>query len=219
MAVVTISRQFGAGGQTLGEKLCERFGFKLVDASMIDELARKDHLLPNWLTAVEQEASNTLLNILGSTLSRGGLFYRKQGRPGQSQERRKYIDFLDRTFTPMANQGGYVIVGRGAQFVLKDHPKALHLLLVAEYENRVSFLMEHYSMTRPEAEKTIRAREKLRGAVASSIFHAEIDDPSLYHMCLNSSLMTFDWVVDNTLELVARYLDLEDQCDQPEPSA
>jgi cytidylate kinase len=49
MAVVTISRQFGAGGRTLAERLCERFGFHLVDEYAIDEMARKAKMSGDWL--------------------------------------------------------------------------------------------------------------------------------------------------------------------------
>lgn len=131
MTVVTISRHFGAGGHTLGEKLCERFGFQLVDEPVIDELAHKAMVSPGWLSAMEKEASSTLLSII-STFVSGGLFYKPAGSPPEREERQKYIAFLTRIFTTMANEGGYVIVGRGAQFILKGHPKAVHVLLVAD---------------------------------------------------------------------------------------
>jgi len=204
MAVVTISRHFGAGGHTLGEKLCERFGFHLVDASSIDELALKDKVNPNWLTAMEKEASSTVLSLLSTVVSRGGLFYKKPGSPGDEADRRRYIDFLTRIFTAMANEGGYVIVGRGGQVILQDHPKAVHLLLVADYESRVSFLVEHHALTRAAAENAIREKEKERASLASRLFDRNIDDPCLYHMVLNTSRMPYDWMLETVFQLVGR---------------
>ena len=131
MAVITISRQFGAGGRTLGEKLCERFGFHLVDEFVIDELARKAKVSGDWLTAMEKEASSKLLGLISSIVS-SGLLYRTPSAPDEEFERKKYIAFLTRVMTSMANEGGYVLLGRGAQLVLKNHPKAFHVLLVAE---------------------------------------------------------------------------------------
>ena len=206
MALVTISRHFGAGGHTLGEKLCERFGFQLVDASMVDELARNAKLSPNWLTAMEKEASSTILSVLSSIVSRG-IFYKQPGSPAEKDDRRKYVDFLTQIFSVMADKGGYVIVGRGAQFVLKGHPKAVHVLLVADYENRVAFLVDHHSLSRSEAESTIRARERERTAVASRLFDADIDDASHYHMVLNTSLMPYEWAVETIFQVVARMMD------------
>jgi len=208
MALITISRHFGAGGHTLGERLCERFGFHLVDASMIAELAREAKLSPNWLTAMEKEASSTLLSIISKAVSRG-LFYKSPGPPVENEERQKYVAFLDRIFTTMANEGGYVIVGRGAQFVLKGHPKAVHILLVADYESRVDFLVNNHNLSRPEAESTIRAREKERTTVASRLFEADIDDMSLYNIVLNTGLMPYEWVVETVSQVVTRYIERE----------
>jgi cytidylate kinase len=208
MAVVTISRHFGAGGHTLGEMLCERFDFRLADASVVDQLARNEKLSPSFLNAMEKEASSTILSTISTLVSRG-IFYKHPGSPAEKDDRQKYIAFLTRIFTAMANEGGYVIVGRGAQFVLKGHPKAIHVLLVADYESRVSFLMDHHKISRSEAEKTIRAREKERTTLVSRLFETNADDPSLYHIALNTGVMPYDWVVDTVSELVTRFTDRE----------
>ena len=208
MAVVTISRHFGAGGHTLGQMLCERFDFRLADASVVDRLARNAKLSPDWLNAMEKEASSPLLSMI-STLVSGGIFFKHPGSPAEKDDRQKYIAFLTQIFTAMANEGGYVIVGRGAQFVLKGHPKAIHVLLVADYESRVSFLMGQHKISRSDAEKTIRAREKERTALASRLFEENIDDASLYQIVLNTGTMPYDWVVDTVSELVTRFMGRE----------
>lgn len=208
MAVVTISRHFGAGGHTLGEKLCERFDFRLVDASVVDRLARKAKLSPNWLAAMEKEASSTVLSAISAFVSRG-IFYKHPGSPAERDDRQKYITFLTEIFTAMAKEGGYVIVGRGAQLILKGHPRAVHVLLVADYESRVAFLVDHHKISRSEAMKTVRARERERTALASRLFDANIDDPGLYQIVLNTSLMPYDWVVETVAQLVTRFIERE----------
>ena len=205
MAVITISRQFGAGGRTLGERLCERFGFRLVDEFVIDELARKAKLKGDWLTAMEKEASSTLLSLLSNIVSSGGLLYRTPASPGEDFERKKYKDFLRRIMTTMANEGGYLLLGRGAQIVLQDHPKVLRILLVAEYEDRVKFMVQRYSLSEEEAKKIIKEKESQRAAVATHIFGVEIDDPRIYHLTLNMSLMPFDWAVETAGDFFVRF--------------
>ena len=205
MAVVTISRQFGAGGRTLGEKLCERFGFHLVDEIVIDELARKAKVSGDWLTAMEKEASSKLLGLISSIVS-SGLLYRTPSAPDEEFERKKYITFLTRVMTSMANEGGYVLLGRGAQLVLKNHPKGFHVLLVADYEDRVKFMVERYSLSRSEAEKIVKEKERQRTAVASNIFKANIDDPRLYHIVLNTTRVPFDTAVDCVADLFSRFM-------------
>jgi cytidylate kinase len=204
MALITISRQFGAGGRTLGERLCGRFGFHLVDEFVIDELARKAKVKGDWLKAMEKEASSTLLSFISSIVS-SGLIYRTPAAPAEDFERKKYIAFLSGIMTTMANEGGYVLLGRGAQFVLQAHSKVFHILLVAEYEDRVKFMVDRYTLSREEAVKIIKEKEGQREAVASKIFGAAIDDPKLYHMVLNTSRMPFDCAVDCAGDLFARF--------------
>jgi len=204
MAAITISRQFGAGGRTLGERLCDRFKFRLVDEFVIDELARKAKLKGDWLTAMEKEASSTLLSLLSNIVS-SGLMYRTPTAPGENFERKKYKDFLRRIMTAMANEGGYVLLGRGSQIVLQDHPKVLRILLVAEYQDRVKFMVQRYRLSEDEAKKIIKEKETQRAAVASNIFGADIDDPNLYHLVLNTSLIPFDWAVEFVGDFFARF--------------
>jgi cytidylate kinase len=205
MAVVTISRQFGAGGQTLGERLCERFKFHLVDASVINQFARKARISPDWLNAVEKEAGSTLLRIISGIVSKG-TFYRAASSPGDDGEQKKYIAFLSRVMTSMADEGGYVLVGRGSQVVLKDHPKALHVMLVGEYEKRIEFLMRRYNLSRDEAEAKIEEKEKERESVAANIFEVDIDDPRLYHLVLNTSRMPLDWALELVSDLLVHFM-------------
>ena len=204
MAAITISRQFGAGGRTLGERLCHRFGFHLVDEFVIDELARKAKVKGDWLTAMEKEASSTLLSLLSNIVS-SGLMYRTPTAPGENFERKKYKDFLRRIMTAMANEGGYVLLGRGSQIVLRDHPKVLRILLVAEYQDRVKFMVQRYRLSEDEAKKIIKEKETQRAAVATNIFGTDIDDPKLYHIVLNVSLISFDWAVEVAGDFFARF--------------
>ncbi len=212
MAVVTISRQFGAGGWTLAKNLVERFGFELVNESVIDDLARKQKVSPEWLKAVEKQASSKILSTLSSVVS-SGIFYRIPSAPKEGfdgAEHRHYIDYLGRVMGAMADQGGFVIVGRGAQFVLKGHPKAIHVLLTAEYEDRVQFLIKGYGLSRPEAEDLVREKERQRAAVAEQIFNDDMNDLRLYHIVVNTSLVPFEWAEEAISGLVAKFLAREE---------
>jgi cytidylate kinase len=204
MAAITISRQFGAGGRTLGERLCDRFKFRLVDEFVIDELARKAKVKGDWLTAMEKEASSTLLSLLSNIVS-SGLIYRTPAAPGEDFERKKYKNFLRRIMTAMANEGGYVLLGRGSQLILRTHPKVFRILLVAEYEDRMKFMVQRYRLSEKEAKKIIKEKETQRAAVATKIFGADIDDPKLYHIVLNTSLIPFDWAVESAGDLFFRF--------------
>jgi cytidylate kinase len=208
MTVVTISRHFGAGGHTLGEELSERFGFRLVDEAVVDQLAHKEKISPRWLHAMEKEASSTLLSMLSNFVS-NGLFYKQAGVSAEKVERQKYIAFLAQIFADMAKEGGYVIVGRGAQFILRGHPNVMHVLLVADNRSRIEFLVGHHKISRSEAVKKIRTKERERAAVASRLFKSCIDDLGLYHIVLNTGLMPYEWAVESVCQVVNRFIERE----------
>jgi len=69
--------------------------------------------------------------------------------------------------------------------------------MIAEYENRVRFLMKGYSVSRPEAKAFIREKEEQRAAVAEKIFNSDINDLRLYHLVLNTSLVPFEWAEES----------------------
>jgi cytidylate kinase len=109
----------------------------------------------------------------------------------------------------MAKEGGYVIVGRGAQFILKGHPNVLHVLLVADNRSRIEFLVGHHEISRSEAVKQIRTKQRERAAVASRLFKSCIDDLSLYHTVLNTGLMPYEWAVETVCQVVNRFIERE----------
>lgn len=201
MLTVTISRQFGSGGWTLGERLCQKFGYRLVNESAIDEMARREKVSPNWLSAIEKEAGSSFLSMISNMVS-SGIFYRTPCAPGEDMERRKYVDFLTRVMTPLANQGGFVIVGRGAQFILKGHPKVIHVMLVGDFQKRVRFVADRFGFPLAEAEEIVREKERQRAALATNIFETNIEDTSLYHIVLNTSLLPFEWAVETVSTLL-----------------
>ena len=206
MAAITISRQFGSGGRSLAERLCERFGYHLVDEFAIDDLAKAAKIKGEWLRAVEKEASSKILSFISSFVS-SGRFYKNPAMPGEDYEKKKYVEFLRKIMSAMAADGNYVILGRGSQLVLSDHPKAFHVLLVSEYKDRVKFMVERYKISEEEAEKIIKNKENQRACVAQKIFGVEIDNPALYHIALNTSRVPFEWAFESVAGLFSRFLE------------
>ena len=79
-------------------------------------------------------------------------------------------------------------------------------MLAAEYEDRVQFLVKNYDLSRSEAEESVKEKERQRGSVASRIFQTDVNDPKLYHVILNTSLLPFDWAVETVIDLVSKFL-------------
>ena len=205
MAVVTISRQFGAGALMLGKRICAKTGFHIVDENMIHDIAVKENISKDWLESIAKESASDTLYVLSNIVSKG-FFYKVPGIPSDEVERKKYAEILKRIMNDMADKGGFVIIGRGAQFILEDHPRAIHLLLVGELENRVRRVSQSFNLSSFQAKRFIRAKEKQRSNLARNIFKKKFDDPSHYHVVINTDKLPVDWAVDAATVFINKQL-------------
>ncbi len=207
MPVVTISRQFGAGGHTLGKTISERLGYLLVDRAIVEKIADEANVSVKWVEAVEREAGGLVMRLVNSLVSTN-FIERLLGERGSDFDEKKYIRFLTRIIHDLAEDGDVVIVGRGAQFILPRQENIVKILLVAELEDRVKFMMKNYNMTRPSAEDLVRREEKRRAAFLKTFHPGNPDDPSQYTMVINSSRMSLKEAEDLITEYLGDILDM-----------
>ena len=91
-----------------------------------------------------------------------------------------------------ADEGDVVVLGRGSQYILDDHPDAFHVLMIDEFENRVRFMKENYELSESRAAKVVRGEDKRRKALYQKLGKTDYDDPFLYHLVLNMSKMSLE---------------------------
>jgi cytidylate kinase len=83
-------------------------------------------------------------------------------------------------------------LGRGSQYILDDHPDAFHILMIDEFENRVRFMKENYELSESRATKVVKAEDKRRKALYQKLGKTDYDDPFLYHLVLNMSMLSLE---------------------------
>ena len=147
MAVLTISRQFGAGGITLGKMIADRLGYTFAHTEIIQEIAREANVSPQWVESFEKEAGTKLSRVISSMVSQKWIDRILKDERGYLDEK-IYLDYLVLIIAKMADENDVVIIGRGSQYILNDHPDAFHILLVDEFENRVKFLIDRYKFSK-----------------------------------------------------------------------
>ena len=190
MAVITISRQFGAGGRTLGRMIAERLGYTFADNDVIQMIAEAANVSPMWVESVEKEAGTRLSRAINRLVARNLVDKILKDERGYIDET-IYLDYLVVIISQIAEEGNVVVLGRGSQYILNDHPDAFHVLLIDDYQNRIK-LMEHYDLTRGRAESVVRAEDKRRLALYRRIGKEDYDSPELYHLVLNMSRLTLE---------------------------
>lgn len=201
MAVITISRQFGAGGKTMGKIIAKKLGYTFVDNDIIEMVAEKANVSTNWVRFIENEAGSKLLKFMSGMVSKSFMERFLEDERGYIDEE-IYVDALHAIIGQIADEGNAVIIGRGAQYILKDREDVFHLLLVADIEDRVKFMEEHYDLTPKQAYRVISREEKRRVNLYRIFGKEDYEQPYLYQMVLNLSRLTLEKATELVCSLV-----------------
>jgi cytidylate kinase len=213
MAVITISRQFGAGGKTMGEMLAKKIGYTFIDDELIQLVATKARVSTNWVESIEKEAGGKLINFVTSMVSKSYIervlvehrdIDEHRGYEVHSGyiDEQIYVDLLRQIITQLADEGNTIILGRGGQYILQDHKDAFHLLLMANKQDRIRFMEEHYDLSSSQAESIVNKEDKKRIKLYRKFGKVDYDQPDLYNLVINTSKMD----LERATELVADYI-------------
>lgn len=202
MRIVTIARPFGAGGHTVGQEVSKRLGFELIEKGIVDAVAKKAKVSPGWVKAIEKERGNQLINFVNSLVSISFLDRLQEEKNRGYIDEKIYVNTLQEVMLEIARETDAVIVGRGGQYFLEDHPQAVHVLLTADDTFRVNFLQDHYDMDEDQARQVISRGDKRRHNFYKKIHHEDYNSSSLYTVVLNMSKISIDRAVDIIAGLV-----------------
>ncbi len=202
MAVLTISRQFGAGGLTLGQQLAAKLGYSLVSDDIISMIAKKARVSQGWVQSIEKEAGNKLQRFLSSVIPKGLVDRILDDQKGYIDEE-IYLDLLEQIIRQIASDDNCIILGRGGQYILQDNKNAFHVLLIADKQDRIKFMESNYNLNHPEATQVVNAEDKRRMALYRKLHQSDYDQPDHYHVILNMSRLSLDVACTMICQLLA----------------
>jgi len=191
MAVITISRQFGAGGITLGKMVAEKFGYTFADTEIIKMVAEMANVSTHFVNTVEKEAGGKFSKFISKTVSKPLVGRILKDERGYIDEE-IYLDYLVLIIAQMADDGDVVILGRGSQYILNDHPDAYHILLINAFEDRVKFMQDNYDLSQNRAVHVVKNEDKRRLNLYKKLGKTDYDNPDLYHLVLNMGRISLD---------------------------
>jgi cytidylate kinase len=201
MAVITISRQFGSGGKALGKMLADELGYVFADSTIVSRIAQAANVSETWVETVEKEAGGKLSRVISRMVSKGLVDKVLKDERGYIDEE-IYLDYLVVMVAQIAEEGNAVIMGRGSQYILRDHPDAIHILLVNEFENRVKYVIEQNDLPYTKAAQMVRSEDKRRASLFKKIGKMDYDLPDLYDLVLNMAEVDLETAKNMTLDLV-----------------
>jgi cytidylate kinase len=191
MAVITISRQFGAGGRTLGKMVADKLGYAFYDNELIQMVAEKAKVSRTWVESMEKEAGGTFQRFITGLVSKSLVDRILSGERGYIDEE-IYVDMLHKIISKLADEDNAVIIGRGGQYILQGRENVFHALLVSDFEDRIRFMEKHYKMSYKQAHQTVTADDRRRANLYRNFGHQNYEKPGLYHLVLNMSLFDLD---------------------------
>lgn len=205
MAIITISRQFGAGERELGHRIADKLGYYYADEDNIERVAVEANLSPDWMQSIEKETGGKLQHYISKLNPYGqSLMERPLGDKQKYIDGFKYVELMHTIITRIAEEGNAVIVGRGGQYVLQDFEDAYHLLLVADEKDRIRLVKTSYHFSDTEAVNVVKRMAKRRANLYGFFGRKDYDDSTLYHMVLNMSKLGMEAAEKLIYDLINR---------------
>ncbi len=192
--IVTIGRQYGSGGREIGRKLAERLQIPFYDKELIEMAAEEGGMSPKAFERVDEKPTNSLLYTLatGSAMM-NGLRYAPQAELPLND---KLFILSSRVIKDLAKKGSCVIIGRCADFLLRDEEALCSVFVHAEMEKRVQRIMRLYELPRDKAESTIARMDKQRSGYYNYYTGRDWRAMEHYQLCVDSGVLGVDKTVD-----------------------
>ena len=180
--IITISREFGSGGRFIGEEVAKKLGIAYYDKNVINEIAEKSGLSPEYI----QESAELS--------PKKGLFaYAFAGRDitGKSVEDMVY-EAQRKVILELADKEPCVIIGRNADYILKDRDDVLNVFIHGDAPEKIQRITRLYNVEEQKAVKMMEDTDKRRMANYNFYTNQKWGKADNYTLCLNSSQLGYD---------------------------
>jgi hypothetical protein len=197
MSLVTLSSSYAAGGSQLGPRLAERLRVPFLDRAITSEVAERLAVDLADAQAHQDQVGGFLSRVVQRLAPMGAAF----GAPPEGPlEEDAYVQATEATVKAHADAGDAVILGRSGALILKDHPHALHVRLDGPKERRIEQAVRLLGVDRRTAERQLAETDRAREAYAQHFYRADVRDPALYHLVIDTTAIG----LDAALELIVR---------------
>lgn len=171
MAVITISRQFGSGGELIARMVCQKTGYMLVNKETINEKLRQYGFSEEDLSLFDEKRIKSISREMDEDLQ---------------LKSRQYFETLHNLIFDLAIRENLVILGRGGQVLFKDFPPALHVKIISPLNSRIARVKKLYSLDEAGAARLISEQDEERQEYLQSVFGCDWLDLDFYHVVVNT---------------------------------
>ncbi len=196
--IITISRQFGSGGRSIGKLVAEKLGYDYYDSELVERVAKETGFDPEYIAdAGEYAPGRSMLSYAFSS----GAAHPHSGSMNAN-------DYLWTTqckiILELAEKENCVIVGRCADYILRDRDDCLNVFIYADTAYKAKRIVELYGVTDKSPEKRLSDKDAKRRVNYKYFTGREWGDTANYHLSMNSGYLGADECVDIIVSLAKK---------------
>ncbi|MEF2595823.1 MAG: cytidylate kinase-like family protein [Lachnospiraceae bacterium] len=193
--IITIGRQFGSGGHEIGEKLAKKLGIKFYDKELIKLIAKQSGLCEKVLESYDEKPTNSLLYSIVMDIYPSVMY------TGPTIDQQIYQANYD-TIRRLADGEPCVIVGRCADYILRDHPELVSVFVHANSDFRAARIAEEYKLPDAKVRDLLVKTDKKRANYYNFQSEKQWGAASSYNLCIESSEVGIDGAVDLIMDYI-----------------
>ena len=187
--IITIERQYASGGNEIGRKLAEELGYELYDRNLLSMAAKELQIPSMYIEGLEETHAGGFLFNLSKTPLGGSAVGKEQSMS------EKLFQAEKRIIESAAEQGGCVIVGRAAGYILKDREDCLNVFIHCGKEKRIERAIRREGIQAAGAEEALQKNDRRRSGFFNSVTKWEWGHPAFFELCLDSGKLGIDLCV------------------------
>jgi cytidylate kinase len=187
--VITVSKEPGAGGNILAQKIAERLDLDIFNRDIIKGIAESAKISASVIETLEKKRLSGVEDFISSLVNKHYLY------PGL------YLEHLMKVVCTIAEHGRAVIVGRGANFILPPE-KRFSVRVVAPLDVRIQNIARRFGVSAEEAKRRVIRRESRRSAFIRQSFNADISDPIHYDLTITTGKLSIESAVEAVISAV-----------------
>ena len=192
--IITITRQYGSGGREIGERLAQSLGIEFYDNRLLEIAAKDSGIHKNHFEENDEKRTNSFLYLLSTTYGQGG------------------IPFDDTLFfaqlnaiQKVASEHACVIIGRCADYALRDFNNVINLFISAPFDYRVKRAVEVYGIEEKHAAEYVKRIDKQRTSYYNYYTDKRWGQPQNYELCVDSAALGIDGSVKLIEDFIKMY--------------
>ena len=202
--VITIARSYGSGGKTLGKLLADKMGINCYDREIIRMASDSSGINEELFGRVDEKLKKSpLFGIVRSNPYKGDGVIPPESSNFVSDD--NLFNYQAQVIKELAEKESCVIIGRCADYVLKDNPNVIRLYLYAPLEDCIKRVMAQNSITEKETIKKIETIDKYRSDYYKYYTGKEWNDARNYDFCVNTTAMSYEKLIQVVENIISLY--------------